>query len=73
MNFDKEGSKFEKNVCVCLCVCVEGRGGAALTPKLYAKLCQTQKYNYLHNVEHVVKLTFRNLKTLILSSVLNEF
>ena len=42
MNFDKEESKFEKkNVCVCMCVCmcVEGRG-SALTPKLYAKLCQ---------------------------------
>ena len=35
MNFDNEGSKFEKkNVCVC-----GGRGGGALTPKLYAKLC----------------------------------
>ena len=40
MNFDKEESKFEKkNVCVC-CVCVWRGGGSALTPKLYAKLCQ---------------------------------
>ena len=45
MNFDKEGSKFEKkNVCVCVCVCVcvwteRGGGAGALTPKLYAKLC----------------------------------
>ena len=36
MNFDKEGSKFEKkNICVCVC---GGEGGGALTPKLYAKL-----------------------------------
>ena len=36
MNFDKEGSKFEKK---CLCVCVwRGGGRGALTPNLYAKL-----------------------------------
>ena len=43
MNFDKEGSKFEKkNVCVCMWREGEGGrgGGGALTPKLYAKLCQ---------------------------------
>ena len=38
VNFDKEGSTFEKKN-VCVCVCVEGRGGGgALTPKLYANL-----------------------------------
>ena len=26
MNFDKEGSKFEKKMFVCVCVCVEGTG-----------------------------------------------
>ena len=36
MNFDKEGSKFEKkNVGVCVW---RGGGRGALTPKLYAKL-----------------------------------
>ena len=36
VNFDKEGSKFEKkNVCVCVW---RGGGRGALTPKLYAKL-----------------------------------
>ena len=40
MNFDKEGSKFEKKN-VCVCVSVEGRWGGgggwggALTPKLF--------------------------------------
>ena len=50
-------------------MCVEGKGGGALTRKLCMLNCvnwgQIQKYNYLNNVEHVVKLTFRNLKTLI--------
>ena len=41
MNFDKEGSKFEKkNVCVCVC----GGEGGVLTPKLYAKLCHLRSY-----------------------------
>ena len=76
MNFDKEGSKFEKkktcvSVYVCVCVCVWREEGGALTPKLYAKLCHLR--SYLHNVEHVVKLTRRNLKTLILSSLLSKF
>ena len=41
MKFDKEGYKFEKKkVCVCVYVCMcGGRGGSALTPKLYEKLC----------------------------------
>ena len=35
MNFDKEGSKFEKKIFVCV---RRGGGRGALTPKLYAKL-----------------------------------
>ena len=37
MNLDKEGSKFEKKMFVCMW---RGDGGGALTPKMYAKLCQ---------------------------------
>ena len=37
-----------------------GGGGAALKPKQYARLCQIQKCNYLHNVEHVVQSSFQN-------------
>ena len=37
MNFDKEGSKFEKKMFMCVCVW-RGGGRGALTPNLYAKL-----------------------------------
>ena len=37
MNFDKEGSKFEKKKCLCVCVW-RGGGRGALKPNLYAKL-----------------------------------
>ena len=79
MNFDTEGSKFEKKKTMFVFVGGGGGGGGALTPKLYAKLChlrsnkEIQLSTYLHNVEHEVKLTFQNLKTLILSSLQSEF
>ena len=41
-----------------------GGGGGALKSKQYARLCQMrliQKYNNLHNVEHVVQSTFQNM------------
>ena len=38
VNFDKEGSKFEKKKCLCVCGGEGGGCGGALTPKLYAKL-----------------------------------
>ena len=79
MNLDKEESKFEKK-CLCVFVCVSvcgGEGGGRTDTKTVCKTVSLEvkcrKNNYLHNVEHVVKLTFRNLKTLILSSLLNEF
>ena len=40
MNFDKEGSKFENKMFVCVWRGGGGGGGGALTPKMYAKLCQ---------------------------------
>ena len=76
VNFDKEESKFEKK-CLSVCVCVWREGGGGGTDTKTA--CQTvsvevnTEIHYLHNVEHVVKFTFRNLQTLILSSLVSEF
>ena len=58
MTFDKGESKFEKKMFVCVCVC--GGGGGAHSTEI-------------HNLEHVVNLTFLNIKALILSSLLSLF
>ena len=73
MNFNKEGSEFEKKMFVCVCV-MEGRG--ALTPKLYAKLCHLRSNTEIQLstlCRAYSKINISKSKTLILSSLLNEF
>ena len=56
-----------------------GEGGESTDTKTVRQIVSVKvkytnhKYNYLHNVKYVVKSTFRNLKSLILSSLIIEF
>ena len=80
MNFDKEGSKFEKNVCVCG---GEGGGGGvgggkggALTPKLYVKLCHLRSNTEIQlssQCRACSKINISKSKNSNLSSQLSEF
>ena len=68
MNFDKE-FKSDKKLCVFSVGWGGGGGGGGAgvetktvkTVNLIVKCGKIQKCNYLHNVEHVVRSTFRNM------------